>query len=314
MPDVLSTVLPVFGIILGGFLTAHFRLLPEGTGKGLADFVFGIAMPALLFRTMATVGTSGVPALGLLFGFFIANALVWLLTTVITLRVLRRPLADAPAICMGACFGNTVMLGLPLGTAHFGEKGAAAIAVIVAMHAPVLWIAATIQQEWSLHEGKVDLAAKLRSLTYDLLTNPVVFGVLAGSLWRTTGLGIAEIPDRMISLIGQAGIPGSLFALGMSLTLFEVKTGARALVAITMLKLLVMPLTAWVISHHVLGLPPLGVGVVTLLAACPTGANAFLFASRYERAVGSVSGAVAIGTALSIISISALLLALGPPA
>lgn len=313
MSDVLSTVLPVFGIILFGFLTARFRLLPDGTGKGLADFVFNIAMPVLLFRTMATVGSSGVPAFGLLVGFFVANALVWLLTTVVTLRLLKRPLADAPAICMGACFGNTVMLGLPLGTAYFGEKGAAAIAVIVAMHAPVLWIAATIQQEWSLHEGKVDLGAKLKALTYDLITNPVVFGVLAGSLWRATGLGIAEIPDKMISLIAQAGIPGSLFALGMSLTRFEVRSGTPALVAITTLKLLVMPLTAWIISQYILGLPPLGVGVVTLLAACPTGANAFLFASRYERVVGSVSGAVAIGTALSIITISLLLLALGPP-
>jgi predicted permease len=39
----------------------------------------------------------------------------------------------------------------------------------------------------------------------------------------------------------------------------------------------------------------------------PVGANAFLFASRYERAVASVSAAVAISTAISVFTVTAML-------
>ncbi len=314
MLSVLTVVTPVFGIILVGFLVAQRRWLPEGTGKGLSDFTFTIAMPALLFRTMVTVEQSGVPPLGLLLGYFSANLITWVLASYATTRLLRRPIADAPSIAMAGCFGNTVMLGLPLGTAYFGNPAVAAIAVIIALHAPILWIIATLQQEWiSRTAGTGDRSwGRLREVAIDLATNPIVFAVIAGSLWRLTGLGLPVVIDKIMALLGQAAVPGSLFALGMGLTRFEVRTDLSALSVITLLKLIVMPAIAWVIASQVLALGPVGTDAVTLLAACPTGANAFLFASRCERAVGPVSGAIAAGTTVAAVTISIVLLMLSP--
>ncbi len=68
---------------------------------------------------------------------------------------------------------------------------------------------------------------------------------------------------------------------------------------------------AYLLAYVVFALPPVPAGVVVLLAACPTGANAFLFASRYEQAVGVVSGAVALGTVLAAVTISGLLWVMG---
>jgi len=313
MITVLSVVSPVFAVILLGFLTARRRLLPEGTGKGLSDFVFNVAMPALLFRTMVTVEATGVAPAGLIAGYFGANLLTWILASLATTRLLGRPVDEAPAISMAACFGNTVMLGLPLGTAFFGKGATAAIAVIVALHSPVLWIAATVQQEW-IGRGNNGAASlqKLRAVTLDLLTNPIVFSVIAGSLWRQIGIGLLPPLDAFLGLLGQAAVPGALFALGFGLTRFEIRSDSNVLGTIVGLKLLVMPLIAWLLATGPLGLAPIGTDTVTLLAACPTGANAFLFASRYERALGPVSGAVAASTAIAALTISLILLVLGP--
>jgi len=40
--------------------------------------------------------------------------------------------------------------------------------------------------------------------------------------------------------------------------------------------------------------------VATLVAAMPVGANAFLFAAKYDRAVGSVSAAIAVSTVVAV--------------
>jgi predicted permease len=40
----------------------------------------------------------------------------------------------------------------------------------------------------------------------------------------------------------------------------------------------------------------------------PTGANAYLFAERYGTGTASVSGAIALGTSLSLVTLSALFL------
>ena len=313
MTAVLAVVFPIFAVILIGYVTARGRFLPEGTGRGLSDFVFNVAMPALLFRTMATVEQTGVPPAGLIAGYFGANLITWVLASYATTRLLHRAVEEAPAISMAACFGNTVMLGLPLGTAYFGDAATAAIAVIVALHAPILWVVATLQQEWisrALAGGRG--LERVRAVGLELLVNPIVFSVLTGSLWRLTGLGLPGPLDALLGLLGKAAIPGALFALGFGLTRLEIRTDLAGLAVIVALKMLVMPLVAWIVSTQILGLPPIGTDAVTLLAACPTGANAYLFANRYDRALGPVAGAVAAGTAIGAVSLTATLMLLTP--
>jgi predicted permease len=53
------------------------------------------------------------------------------------------------------------------------------------------------------------------------------------------------------------------------------------------------------------------VDAITVLAACPTGANAYLFADRSGHALGAVSGAIAIGTALAAVTVTLSLMLLG---
>ncbi|MEL7544134.1 MAG: AEC family transporter [Pseudomonadota bacterium] len=314
MTDVLNTVAPVFGLIILGWISARIGLLDEAADRGLASFVFTIAMPALLFRTMATVRMPEGSSVDLLIAFMGSAAITWCAATLATTALLARPRPDSASIGMGATFGNTVMMGIPLAVGHYGEAAVGPLAVVVAVHAPVMWIIATLQNEAlrSNSAASQEIATRnkvdvVRGLVGDLARNPILIGIIAGSIWRTTGLEIPETPDKIISYLAAAGIPGALFALGLSLAKYRITGQGATLVTMTVLKLLVMPLAAWAIGALVLDLPPLWLGVAVILAAVPTGANAFLFASRYDSAVASVSGTVALSTLLSMITITALL-------
>jgi len=57
---VLANVLPVFILILLGWLIAKSGLLKAETGDALGEFVFKIAVPMLIFRTLATAHFEGV--------------------------------------------------------------------------------------------------------------------------------------------------------------------------------------------------------------------------------------------------------------
>jgi len=52
MLHILSIVLPVFGLIGLGFFARMTRLVSDRTGEGLSDFVFAIAIPCLIFKTL----------------------------------------------------------------------------------------------------------------------------------------------------------------------------------------------------------------------------------------------------------------------
>jgi hypothetical protein len=52
MLHILSIVLPVFGLIAIGYGARRAKLVLDRTGDGLSDFVFTIAVPALIFKTL----------------------------------------------------------------------------------------------------------------------------------------------------------------------------------------------------------------------------------------------------------------------
>ncbi len=310
MLAIINIVAPVFGIMGLGFLAARWRYLSDGAAKVIAEFAFKVAMPALLFRAMLAIGPLPGSPWRLIATYLAAVAILWTLTTLATRFVLRRPAIDAPSIFMGVCFGNTVMLGVPLAVTAFGQEAAAPIALLISVDTPLLWIIATMHIEAvrrSESAGAVSPLAALRGVVVDLARNPIVLPLIIGSLWRLTDLGIPKLADRLLEIIGGAAVPSALFALGMSLAAYEIKGQMRTLSLIVLLKLALFPIVAYVLSVWVFELPPLWTAIMILFAAMPVGANAFLFATRYERAVHSVSAAIAVSTAIAVVTTGVVL-------
>lgn len=311
MYDVVLIVAPVFGLIALGYALVRFGILSEEAGEGLTEFVFKAAVPALLFRMMVTAeAAEGASPFALWGAYYIAAAAIWALAALATKVVLNRPARDGAAISMGATFGNIVMLGIPLAIDRFGAGAATPIAIIISISSPLMWFVATIHVEMATEREAVTWSGQIKDLFVSLARNPLIIGLAAGLLWRWTGLGLHPIPDKMISLLGQAAIPGSLVALGLGLTAFRLHGQLPTVAVICVLSLVVFPALVWVLAYHVFTLPPIWAGVAVLFSACPPGANAFLFASMYDSAKGSVSAAVAFGTVLSIISVTAILVLL----
>jgi predicted permease len=116
------------------------------------------------------------------------------------------------------------------------------------------------------------------------------------------------VPDRFLDLLGEAGIPTALVALGLTLASYSLKGQWRGILTLMTLKMLLLPVVVWLIARYLVGLEPFWTEVVLVLAAMPTGANAYLFAERYATGSAPVSGAIALGTALSLVTLSVLFL------
>lgn len=311
MYDVVLIVAPVFGLIALGYLLARSGFLSKTAGDGLAEFVFNVATPALLFRIVATAepATTGQP-LVLWTAYYIAVAAIWILATLGTRFLLKRPPRDGVSIAMGSNFGNIVMLGIPLALDRFGTDAATPIAILISVSAPIMWFVATLHIELVTEREEMSFGPLLRDLFMSLVKNPLIIGIVAGFAWRATGLDIHPIPDKMIIMLGEVAIPGSLVALGLGLTAFELRGQIGTVLLVCFFSLVAFPTLVWVLAFHVFALPPIWAGVAVLFAACPPGANAYLFATRYNAATGSVSAAVALGTALSVVSVTLILVLL----
>jgi predicted permease len=316
LSETLSIVVSIFGLIGLGYVTARSGLLSVSVGEKLIDFVFTLAIPLLLFETLATADLHGISPWRIWAAYFLPFALVWALSDQMIRRIFGRD-ARAGIVAGGsAAYSNALLIGLPMMQASLGEGGVVFLIVIVAVHLPAMMFLSVVLNEWALAaEGKeadpVSRREKLQRLAIALARHPILIGIFAGALFRLTGLPIPAVVLRVISpLAGSAG-PLALFASGMALVSYGIARQVKPAIAITLLKLFVMPALVFAASHA-LGLPPIGVAAVTLTAACPTGVNAYLIASRLGTGEALASNSLLISTAAGVVTVTLWLTLLQP--
>jgi len=142
--------------------------------------------------------------------------------------------------------------------------------------------------------------------------NPVILSIVAGFLWRLTGLGIPGPLKHLLDLLAGAATPAALFSLGATLAGFRLAGDLRESAVAVAIKLLVLPIVVWLLASRAFHLNELDTAVALTCAALPTGANAFILAQRYDLYVARAASSVLISTALSVLTLGVLLAVLAP--
>ena len=302
MLAVLAIAAPVFIIIAMGYVTARRAWIDEAGFRGINAFVFAVATPALLFAS-GTAGHSGGGRAAVAF-FIAAFALYGAI--LVGGRLLGWSLARSGPMALDASFGNTVMMGIPIIFAAFGLQGLSILLVILALHALLLLTSGTVVAEIAVHARSKPWAVA-RAAAGGVLRNPIVVAVFAALAVALAGLPVPVPLRRTLEMLGAAGPPAALFALGASLTGFNIAAAWRQTSVTLALKLAVLPVLVW-LCCWASGLSPLETAVATVTAALPTGANAFLMASRYRIGAAESGAAVLVSTLLSVLTLPLVLL------
>lgn len=309
MSQLFGIIAPVFALIGLGALVNGRRLIEPAAFRGINDIVFFAALPALLFLSVVDA-----PPLRLadVAGAFLGACLILFAVMVTIARVgLRSRLARAAVFGINCVFGNTIMLGIPVVSAAYGPAGLANLLAIIAFHSAVLLPVASmlIQADTGATTGR-GLLVVARSALPAIFRNPVVVSILIAFAWRLGGLELPVAMHRLLALIGPAGPPLALFCLGASLPRPKAWSDLRDVAFASLAKLAILPVLAGTLAW-LIGVDGLAFKVVVLTAALPTGANAFLLARRSDMMAEASAGTILASTALSLVTLTALLQWLG---
>lgn len=311
MQTIATIILPVFGLIGLGYGARKLRYFAESVGFGLSAYVFGAAIPALIFRNLAEGPSAEASPYALWAAYFGGVAASWLPASLVVAFVLKEGWRKGVSAGITAGFSNTVLLGLPLIYTAVGEAGAVPLSLVISIHLPVLLLAGTLMMEAAPGERPRRFTEVLKSTAKSLATNPIVIAIVLGGLWRLTGASIPTLARALLDSLSASAVPCALFAMGMELARYGVFGELRATATVVFGKLLMQPLAAFVLARDVFDLPTVWTTTVVILAAAPTGVNAYLFASRYETGVALASSGIALSTALSVATMAVWLGILG---
>jgi len=291
---VISAFAPLWIITFLGWAASRFARFGASVEKGLAHFAFSVAIPAIVFTTLAKLELHQLPAVPL--AAYVISAVLIGVTGFLVIR--RENFNERVIAGMASGYVNSGNLGIPIGLYVLGD--ASLVVAIVAFQTVVVT---------PMIVGLLDDSGR-RLWTLPLRV-PVVLASAAGVLCIAAGGHLPSVVLRPLELLGGAAVPVALFALGMSLNAPLSSLTRPALLIATFLKIVAQPLAAWAIAHFVFGLTGTALLAVVLFAGLPTAQNTYIYATQYNVPNELSRDAVLVTSVISLASLSLILWLLG---
>lgn len=308
MLSTLNVVLPIFALILVGWLARKLKILGENALSELNRFVVYLALPALLFDIIANAKWQDIAQPAFILTFSIAMIVVYFLTLVIQLRRTRH-LADAALDGLNASYANTGFIGFPLALVFLGHDALAPTLIATILTVSVIFGAAIIIIETGL-QGEVKRRIIFAKVAKSLVRNPLLVSPVLAIIIPLLGIQMPGSINVFLKLLGGAASPCALIALGLFLAGNSGRKTQHEGATVTMLvvfKLVLHPVLTWWLATKVFALPPLLTHTAVLMAALPTGTGPFMLAEFYRREASVTSKCVLLSTVISLLTISAYL-------
>ena len=309
MSDIVSLLLPFFGLIFIGYIAGKVTKQPAGALGWMNTFIIYAALPALFFKLVSRTPFEDLTRIDFIATDLAATYSIFVVLFAIGRWVRGNSLADCTIQSFAGAYGNIGYMGPGLALLALGEGAAVPVALIVclenALHfivAPALMAAAGDDQR-SVGRLAIDIARKVAFHPFILST---ALGFVAAGLHVDQPLAF----QRFVDYLAQAAAPCALFAMGVTLALRPLKRVPVEIGYIVPAKLIIHPIVVYLALSTVGGFDPIWVYAAVLLAALPTATNVFVIGQQYGVWQERASATILITTTLSVVTVSAVLIAI----
>jgi predicted permease len=301
---VLSVVVPVFALILAGFIAGKTGKLGPNASAEINRFVVWLALPAQLFTFTANSDWQTLWQPGFIIAFSAGCFAVY-----IALLLYRwyhtRDWVAASFTGLSGSYANTGYMGIPLCLLALGDSGLAPAVIATLVVVCGLFGLAIVFIEFGKqsHKPWYEIIAIVLG---SLVKNPLLVAPIAGAAWSASGLQMVEPAQQFLSFLAAAASPCALVSIG--LFLMQKSDGKVSGVwSLTFIKLIVQPGVAWLVAGPILGLPLFWVQAAVLMSALPTGTGPFMLAQYYQADGSAISRIVLQTTLGSIVTLSMII-------
>jgi predicted permease len=300
-----QVLLPILVVVASGYLLQRRLELDLQSVNRLSLYLLS---PALIFSSLvqSRIEVTETVRIGAFMTLFVISigAVTWLVAL-----LLRLDSIDRAALMLCVMFMNAGNYGLPAARFAFGQEGfdrAVLFFVVQAILAQTLAI-------YIAGAGHGDRRGGL----VQLLKMPQIYAVLAALAVRfggvrldPTGEGILNDVFRGVALVGDAAVPLLLIILGLQLAeTGRISEGPKVALA-TVLRLgLSVPLAVGL--SYLLNLDELSTKLAVMLSSMPTAVNVTILAIEFNVRPRFVSSAVVVSTAVSVFTLTLILVLLG---
>lgn len=299
----LNATIPVFLVMVLGYLLKNFHVVDEPFVKTLNSFNYKITLPVLLFRDIAESDFYSVwDTKYVLYCFLVTLSCIVVIWCLVGL--LYKNKAQLGELIQSSYRSSAAVLGIAFIQNIYGTSGMAPLMIIGTV--PLYNIAAVLILSFTGPNAHGLNRASLKSSVKGILTNPIIIGILLGMLVSACKISFPVIITKTINNVSVLATPLALIGLGAG---FEgrkaLKQVAPTAVA-TFLKLVALPCIFLPLAVS-MGFTEEKLVAILIMLGSPTTVSCYIMAKNMGHEGTLTSSVVVATTFLSSITLTAFL-------
>lgn len=253
-----NAVLPIVLIIALGYFFKRIGLLNQGFLDVGNKLTFRVLIPALLYYNIYGIGSLGEINFGFVLYGLAAVVVIFLVSTLITC-LFTKDQGKRGALIQATFRSNYAIIGLPLASSLFGDKGAAAAGVMSAFCVPLFNILAVVTLT-IFNNGSQKKKIVVKKILIGIVKNPLIIATVLGLLtlavrelfvlWDVRfRLSDIEFLYKTLENLKSICTPFALLVLGGKFEFSAVKRQLRYIVFGTLMRTVAVPVLGLAVAY-----------------------------------------------------------------
>jgi len=296
--DIFSTIIPIFAVILLGWVSRKRGFIHADFIGPANSLVFYIAIPAMIFRAISRASLTA---------HFSAGILVITLSVAITGCILAWLFGYACRLKQGqlgsyvqtSFHGNLGYIGLAVVFYYLGEDGLVKASILTGFLMIVQNLLSVLSLTFNARQSPS--AGHGQTVLRNLAGNPVILSAMAGIFCSSLKVPIPLIAQRSLDILSGLALPMALLIIGASISFQEIRHKLKWVLSSSITKLALMPGLGY-IAFVALGYPPGEYLPGLILLASPSATISYVMAKEMKGDPDFAVIAISFSTLLSALT------------
>ena len=306
MIDVINLALPFFGLIFIGFACGKLKQIPDTALAWMNFFIVYVALPALFYRILAQTPLEQLAQVDFVFATTLSTFWAFAVSFAIGMTIRGGHIAESTIAGLAGGYGNIGYMGPGLALATLGPQAAVPVALIFCFDTLLLFTLVPFLMALA-KPNQASIGATALEAFKRIASNPLVIATAAGIFSAAIHFQPPVALERLMQFLQNAAAPCALFTLGVTVALRPLKKMPWEVPFLTGVKLVLHPVLMFLLLSLFGPFDRSWVNTAVLMAALPPALNVFVFARQYDTWVEQASGAVLVGTMVSVLTLTSVM-------
>lgn len=305
--EVLDLSLPLFGLILVGYLCSKISALDESALGWMNFFIIYVALPALFFQLIRKAPLENLVNYNFVLATTGATVILFIGGYVLGKVVLKRPSAMATIQAVAASYANIGYMGPAITLSALGTSALIPTVIIFCFDNAFLFVTVPILMALSSSKKQDPLISVIARAAVKAMTHPFIVATLLGIAASASSLTLPTSIESMLTMLSNTAAPAALFTMGIVIGNRKAIIRGPGIPLLITMKLILHPVCVYLLIKLLGPFDPVWEHTAILMACLPPALNVYVMATDYKTYVHEASSIVLIGTLLAMATVTYVL-------